>query len=90
MKAAFITSLLSALMSIFTVLGASAVTVAPGAEGWHGYFMLVSTLFFLFWIGMAFWLRPRPNLVPLPRWARGLLVSAGIVYILGNLLSVAG
>jgi hypothetical protein len=90
MKAAFITCLVCAFMSIIAILGASAITVAPGIESWPGYTMLVSTAFFLIWIALAFWLRPRPNQARWPRWARALVISAGVVYVLGVLLPVVG
>jgi hypothetical protein len=90
MKAAFITSLVSALMSLVAILGFSAMTVIPLAESWRGHMMLVSGVFCLVWLSLAFWLRPRPSLTSLPRWVRGLLVLAGVVYVLGVLLFVIG
>jgi hypothetical protein len=90
MKAVFITSLVSALMSLVAILGLSAMTVVPRVESLRGQMMLVSGVFFLIWISLAFWLRPRPSLASLPRWARGLLVSAGVAYVLGILLLLIG
>ena len=90
MKAAFITSLASALMSLIAILGLSAITIVPREESWRGRMMLVSGVLFLVWISLALWLRPRPSLVSLPRWGRGLLVLAGAAYILGVLLFVIG
>lgn len=93
MKAAFITCLVCALMSIVAILGLSVMDIAPGIESWHdvnAIAMLVSTVFFLVWIGLAFWLRPKPDQTPWPRWARALVISAGVVYVLGVLLPVVG
>lgn len=90
MKAAFITSLLSALTSVIAIVSYSAITVVPGGENWLAAEMAISTAFFLIWILLAFWLRPRPKLVLLPRWAQRLVVSTGVVYVIGNLLIVAG
>ncbi|HEV2329948.1 MAG TPA: hypothetical protein VGY56_14295 [Verrucomicrobiae bacterium] len=90
MNAAFITCLVCALMSIVAILGASAMDVVPGAESWRDIAMLASIAFFLVWIALAFWLRPRPNQARWPRWARTLVISAGIVYVLGVLLPVIG
>ncbi|HEX4264558.1 MAG TPA: hypothetical protein VH597_09485 [Verrucomicrobiae bacterium] len=92
MRTAFITSLVSALMSLIAILGLSAMTIVPhrGAELWQAQMMLISAVFFLIWIALAFCLRPRPSLPLLPRWLRGTLTGAGVVYVLGILLFVIG
>jgi len=90
MKAAFITSLVSAMMSLVAILGISAMTFVPRAESSRSHMMLAAGVFCLIWMSLAFWLRPRPSLASLPRWVRGLLVSAGVVYVLGVLLFVIG
>jgi len=89
MKAAFITCLFSAFMSLVAVCCFSAMTVIPPARE-VGRIMLVFLALFLIWISLAFWLRPRPNRASLPGWARGLLVSAGVVYTVGILLLAIG
>ena len=90
MKAAFITSLVSALMSLVAILCLSAISVAPGAKGWAGHMMLITAVFFVVWLSLAFWLRPRPSQRALPFWAQGLLVSVGAVYAFGVLLIAIG
>jgi hypothetical protein len=90
MNAAFITSLVSAMMSLIAIIAFSAMTVAPHADSWRGHIMLVSAVFFLVWVSLTFWLRPRPMRASLPGWVQGLLMSAGVVYIVGILLFVIG
>jgi hypothetical protein len=90
MKAAFITSLVSATLSLIMILARSAMTVVPRAESSHSHIAMVLGVFFVVWLSLAFWLRPRAMPAPLPRWMRGLLVSTGAVYIIGILLLVIG
>jgi hypothetical protein len=90
MKAAFVTSLVSALISFIAILGFSAMTVVPGAESSRSHMILFAGAFCLIWMALAFWLRPRQSPASLPCWARGLLVSAGLVYVLVILLLVIG
>lgn len=92
MKAAFITSLVSALMSLIAIFCLSAMTVVPGtgAEGERDHVELISAAFFVIWISLAFSLRPGPKPGSLPGWAQGLVVSAGVVYSIGILLVAVG
>jgi hypothetical protein len=92
MKTIFITSLISALMSLLAIFGLSAMTIVPrhGAESWRSQMMLVAGVFLVGWLCVAFWMRPRQRPALPPRWLRGLLVIVGIVYMLGILFFVLG
>ena len=92
MTTIFVTSLVSALMSLIAIFGLSAMTIVPshGAESWRSQMMLVASAFLVGWLCVAVWMRPRQNPVLPPRWLRGLLVIAGVVYMLGILFFVLG
>jgi len=90
LRTAFIISLVSAVMSLVAIFGISAMTFVPRAESSQERLMLASAAFFLVWLSLAIWLRPGARPVSLPRWARGLLVSAGVIYVLLILFFVIG
>jgi signal transduction histidine kinase len=92
LKAIFITSLVSSLTSLAAIFALSAMTIVPRvwAESRRSYLMLVTGAFFVAWLSLAFWARPRASTVSIPRWLRGLLIFTGIVYVLGVLFCVAG
>ena len=79
-------------MSVVAILGLSAMTVVPhsGAESWRSQMMFVAGVFFVGWLCLTFWARPRERAVSPPHWLRGLLVLVGVVYMLGVLLFVVG
>lgn len=92
MKPLFVTSLVSALMSLLAVLALSAMTIAhrPGAETLRGQLMLVVALFLVGWLALAFHVRPGQNRTLPPQWLGRLLLLLGIVYVSGLLLFVIG
>jgi hypothetical protein len=92
MKAIFVTSLVSASISLFAIFGLSAMTIIPGhgSESWRGQLMLTVGIFLVGWLCIAFWVRPRQHPVLLPRWLGRLLVFIGIVYTLVTLIFVLG
>jgi hypothetical protein len=90
MKAIFITSLVSAVMSLVAIIGLSAMEVAPGAGAEIWCMILVASAFLVGWLCLAFWMRPRQRPVLPPRWLKGMVVFVGIVYVVGTLLFVLG
>lgn len=92
MKPLYITSLVSALMSLMAVLALSAMTIVPrlGSETLRGQMMLVVLVFFVGWLGLAFCVRPGQNRTLPPQWLGRLLILLGIVYVSGLLLFVIG
>jgi hypothetical protein len=77
-------------MSLIAILGISAMTVVPGsgAESWRSQMILVAGIFFIGWLCLTFWARPRERVVSPPQWLRGLFVLAGVIYMLGILFFV--
>jgi hypothetical protein len=95
MKATFAMSLVSALLSLLAVLGLSAMTIVPGAgaESFRATTMIVVGVFFVAWLSVAFWARPRQRTESgaiIPRWLSRLLVVVSAVYSFLIILFVLG
>ena len=94
MRAVFVMSLVSGMLSLATVLAFSAITIVPrpGAETFRAIVIGVTGVFFLAWMAVAFWARTRQraDAAPVPRWLRGVLLVVSTVYSLGIILGVIG
>jgi hypothetical protein len=95
MRAVFVISMTCAFMSLLAVFALSAMTIAPRPDGesFRACMMLVAGAFFVAWLCLAFWIRARQRasaLAPPPKWLSRLLVSVGIVYLLGAFLLFIG
>jgi hypothetical protein len=88
MRPLFIMSLICAVMSLLAIFGLSATTFVPtpDAERERTLMMSVGGVFFLVWLAVAFWARPRATAVAHalpPRWlgASDLRLSVGIRHV---------
>jgi hypothetical protein len=95
MKTHFVLSVLCAVMSLFAILGLSAMTVIPGsdAERYRDPMMLVVGVCFTGWLCLASWLRARSRTAfqaPLPRWLSRFLMGVSVVYLIFVLLFAIG
>ncbi|HPY31320.1 MAG TPA: hypothetical protein PLT00_13555 [Verrucomicrobiota bacterium] len=92
MKAIFTTSVLCAAVSLLGLLGLSAMTVAPEAEGWRLGMMLAVGLLLVAWMRLGFWARARlrasADAAPVPTWVRTAVIIGGVVYMLLVLLGL--
>lgn len=81
MKAIFVTSLASAMMSLMALAALSAVTVLPGSQAaaWHGVLMSVAGGCCIAWLGLAAWSRSQQKSHASP-WFTRPVVGAGLVY----------
>lgn len=88
-------SLISAVMNLIAIFGLSATTFAPtpDAEIECMLMMSVAGFFFLVWLAVAFWTRPRTSAaahaLP-PRWLRHSLMGFSVVYLLAVFVFVIG
>jgi hypothetical protein len=95
MRPLFIMSLICAVMSLLAIFGLSATTFVPtpDAERERTLMMSVAGVFFLVWLGVAFWARPRTtaaaHALP-PRWLRHSLMGFSVVYLLAVFVFVIG
>ena len=85
MRCLFVISLACVFMSLFAILGLSAMTLAPrpGGEISRARLMVAAGAFCAAWLGLAIWARARPREdgKPLPpQWLRRVLAAAGVVY----------
>ncbi len=93
MRAVITTSVACAVTSLLGLAALPAMSVAPGAEMWHGGLMLTVGLFFVGWLALALWARKRVRLARdagLPRRLKTTVVAGGIVYVLLVLLCSVG
>lgn len=94
MKPLFTMALICAVVSLLAIFGFSVMTFVPGpdAERERTLMMVVASVCFLAWLGVAFWARPRPHAAhALPaKWLRRVLLGASIVYLLAVFVLVIG
>jgi len=95
MRLLFIMSIICAVMSLLAIFGLSATSFVPtpDAERESTLMMSVAGVFFLVWLGIAFWARPRTTAevhsLP-PRWLRHSLMGFSVVYLLAVFVFVIG
>ena len=95
MKPLFIMSFICTVMSLLAIFGLSVTTFVPGPDVERARTLMISVagVFFLAWLGVAFWARPRQaaaaRSLP-PQWLRHLLVGVSIVYLLAVFVFVIG
>jgi hypothetical protein len=91
MNGLFVMALICALMSLLAIFGFSAMTIVPraGAESFRGHMVFAAGAFCVAWLGLAFWLRARPQ-TSLPAWSGRLLMAISIIYVLVVLVFVVG
>ncbi len=94
-RAVFSMSLVSALLSLLTVLALPAITIVPrpGSETFRATAMGIGTTFFFVWLAVAFWARKRWRAEashPVPRWLSGVLLGVSAVYCLVIILGILG
>ena len=80
------------MLAIFG-LAATTFVPTPDAERARTLMMSVAGVFFLIWLGVAFWARPRTiavaHALP-PRWLRHSLIGFSVVYLLAVFVFVIG
>lgn len=94
MKAILTTSIVCSAVSLLGLLGLSAMSVAPGAEGLRWGMMLAVVLILAVWVRLGFWARGRlrasAGAAAVSARLRTAVITGGVIYVLLVLLCSVG